>query len=1736
MQRVAAVPVGPSVELLPQSTSTLLLSLGGFLYLIFTVTCSVVFLFVLFPTTRNDHWWPGFNTSGTQTFLSDVFNAKLIAGESGEFSLLDLSREKDYSVPTTFIDMRRVSARRLLLLPIPLETAIQVLRRNTFQTNIRTTTPYCWADLDLRWQLAHTAKRQERCLAHDSQNAAVYLETMLRNSYNWLSSQYYLPMRTVIFDDINATVAGQAWLDDLLSMTMIPVEDELALWRLHNLTEWTSQVQNLAHEGFDDAIELVSALGVHQRITITSIADVRRGLSAWTTAWAYAGIWNDLFSCQVFNCSLVRGSPLHPDQLGLTWDKDIVLNYETDSPGSRLIRTYVGQYVSIDIRFVQIPLSLIQFYSSLDQHHISSRKNAESVAVTVDAVPTSWKSDDFVYYGGNLLCPFGEARRFVQQSFGYYDDCGPQDPHTIDLTCHSAAFAIAASNLQHNDIPGVCKACSTDYDICSEAITQAFNEETELPQLGLIDQVTLDVKALNLSIIQMATNVTAGNDILLMQKMIADGDLWSFFGWVTIWEWVDGQREVFVFEGDESSITIVSRPYGYLPLPANRLELPQVACQYIRVLVVYVSLILFSIGLVLIVFGALSRFDIDGSNLLSFNRVVGSVWLGRPLLFLRGMTAILVLSTGSVDFVQINGAATIISSRRSIFEVALLAGESTWVVYVLNDLFLPFTTYLSSLCAPLSSLLAFVITADIELTHPFQMTATISRTCSYKTLMSGIVCTSGVVSVGSVTRAGILVSVQLGCVVVAYAIIRIVNGGLKNPRVPPELTQHVAVPAAADAFFTTARGTTYNLDNVACVMSGIIPAFGFVLDVKLWTLFDAVKSSRASGLVLKRCSLGTKRKLEGVLASPAQKRILRVWSVLGFGYMGLSIGSSYTFLRLTESTMTNDFWWATFDLNNTQAYLSNWFNAQLTTMFNRATVHFNDLERALLVTMQNTTDPNVNCPPAYSSMIQDEVNSLPNVISALRQMKSCDILWIFSAYCFVDFEQTWELANSLARQERCRRQYATNGAVYLDGLFRNNHKLALCWGDAWDIAIFGTLRESNAGIAWMDKTLAAELSVVDEVTFWKEHGISHYSTQWQNFKSLGVIESVDVVNALSVAYPLTLKKSNGTFQLSRQTSYKMYWGLAGDLTSISRNGSTMYHKSLVRQASNFAFQNTTLEIQLMANNSLPTPLTPGLSLLRAMLGPFGSIDMYRVAVPPSLIQLHLNLTQALILPLANSLDAQVDFWPYYASSMVSPQPASWDKVYFWGGDVLCPEQPSPQLEIQVAFSLQGSCGINLNEITMVTPELAIKALVAAGMTYNISEGRSIEETCERATHWEACDHVLKVGNALIEHDIMSRSDVELYFTAAQRIKSAEIDINLFQYISREHNSMISISTPGLFDDLDFEFFGWVMLFEWVQGLREVVSFQGDIGAITLLSTKYGLTVSPADAMEVPLNLALYVHRVVQYFTFVLMCVAVIVVKYIIHSRGYIQGLNLFSFNRVAGLVWLGRPLVFIRGVTAITLLSTASLELRRPHAGLVAFLDAPPTNPIKTIFSAGEATWLAYILNDLFSLVTKQYTTSYSLKSSLLLWAAAATWSFLSPVNHSVEIGRMCSIVSVDSQIVCKSGVVRIGNDDRFVGLILLAIASCILCYAIERAIIRRQVPPSQKATSLFLYAAAKYQFRREQWEFMGVYYLDRASAVLNGILSLSMRGFHYVFDIKTWRLYIYPVEPQHPHEPMHLR
>ncbi|KAH9118844.1 hypothetical protein LEN26_011919 [Aphanomyces euteiches] len=319
-------------------------------------------------------------------------------------------------------------------------------------------------------------------------------------------------------------------------------------WQNHNLTFWTGQVQNLVQEGYDDSIVLVNALGIEQSIKIASIPDVNRGLSAWTIGWASTGLIADLIVCQVVHCSLVRGSPLHPEELGIDWDTDMY-NGNTETVGRRLVRNSLGPYISIDLRFVQPPSSLIRLFTVFDESFSSlPRLDVLDEICTVDAVLIAWQSNEFVFYGGNPLCPFGPAKEYIQQSFGYYDDCGSQDQHTIDFASRSVAFAVSAISLEPNDIPLTCRASTSSYSSCSNFLMKIATGMKVSLQRDQVHEATQDVEALNLTMIQMATNTPDNTDMILTQDMIAAGDPWSIFGWVTIWEWVDGQREVFVFE------------------------------------------------------------------------------------------------------------------------------------------------------------------------------------------------------------------------------------------------------------------------------------------------------------------------------------------------------------------------------------------------------------------------------------------------------------------------------------------------------------------------------------------------------------------------------------------------------------------------------------------------------------------------------------------------------------------------------------------------------------------------------------------------------------------------------------------------------------------------------------------------------------------------------------------------------------------------------------------------------------------------------------------------------------------------------------------------------------------------------------------------------------------------------------------------------------------------------------
>ncbi|KAH9150047.1 hypothetical protein AeRB84_007043, partial [Aphanomyces euteiches] len=132
------------------------------------------------------------------------------------------------------------------------------------------------------------------------------------------------------------------------------------------------------------------------------------------------------------------------------------------------------------------------------------------------------------------------------------------------------------------------------------------------------------------------------------------------------------------------------------------------------------------------------------------------------------------------------------------------------------------------------------------------------------------------------------------------------------------------------------------------------------------------------------------------------------------------------------------------------------------------------------------------------------------------------------------------------------------------------------------------------------------------------------------------------------------------------------------------------------------------------------------------------------------------------------------------------------------------------------------------------------------------------------------------------------------------------------------------------------------------------------------------------------------------------------------------------------------------------------------------------TRLFKTFLAAGEVSWLGFVLSDILMVYTAQYTPAYVFKCNFMVWGLAAILSWVSPVTHTATIQRQCTFAHVDYQLVCSSGTIAIGSFSRFT-----------------------------------------------------VYYLDPASAVINGILSIRFSNVYYVLDLKVWRIFVIeePVE-----------
>ena len=1312
----------------------------------------------------------------------------------------------------------------------------------------------------------------------------------------------------------------------------------------------------------------------------------------------------------------------------------------------------------------------------------------------VDLVPPSWRDADLVYYGGNLMCLWNDPKPFVQPPMTPMDDCSAQQPWYLALSPELVLFGLSAMNtLDTRIIDNIC-AHQTAQSVCISVLRAA----APLAMRSIVHEALPSiVMPFNVSVLQLASDATAGNWTLLLQRL----ESWDFFGPLLLLQWAQGLREVVAFAGDNGTLVLLSDIPAPSALNANTSTL-SVASRVLLLLIVYSTAVLGAITLLLIVHIIHVRGRCLSQNVAFFHRVAGSTWLGRPLMFLRGSVALVLLATAPIDVHRdAHGVTTsLLLPERSIVDIGILSSEAGWVAYVLYELLLPLHARPPRAPAPVSSIFLWCLFFGWTLVSPVAVEATLHRECSAINMFQDVHCASATVVLGSTSRVLGFFAAQLVGVVVAV---------LCSGRWPMEsmaaYEPPVMISGAGQAFLAPTPP-----DIVAGILCGLVPlGRNAVFDIKLWTISSVSSASSIEATDDRLRSRAPSATLVPVKASSWKMNLLL--KLLGVAAIALDLSGSVSYLALTTESMPNDLLWPHFNISGTHAFLAQWFvdEGALGT-----SVHA--LDDVVINARGDFSTPIASVPALTQGGARAQyatLTSLSDAIAGLRRVDGCDGPWVSTQYCYLDFNQEWEMANSVQRQERCK-SMVTNGAVFLASLLRNID-VAACWGESFEIGFASDLRESHAGQALLASFAPPYLSIDDEVSLWNQKRITSYVLQWQNYKSIGLINTYTVASAYGAAYPFTLQSTAGYYRLASQTSFLMYWGLANDLGNLLHNTSIVGGTSLLRSSRRFAFRNHSLS-DVYGMTGLLDPTTPGIHhALTSSIGPYGTIDTYYEPVP-DVVRRAAHATYNLLRTLRVQAPASYDDGnnPPYD---VSPVPLAWLEMNFRaaGGSVLCPPSLGYAAPITMrmydAFTFEAPCSTLLASTSFVPT--ADQHLFAYIFTEKTTTNSSSLCTQAGMQEWSCNATLNRVAEFLAPFEDIVANLTDIYrndMVAA----ITPLRVELFQFGKASYRSPISTYYYPILDP-PFDYFGWLWIDDWIRGHRDVVTFFGDAGRRTIIGGPLLASSQPVDHSELPTVFALYARRGVQYVTLIMLSLASIVLLYTILLRADMEGRNLFKLSRVGGFVWVGRPLIGLRSVTALCLLSRGTVSLtRRGQFTTFAQVHVPW---YATVLAANEVTWLLSIVNDLDLLYTRGTSATYATIEMLVVWSCAACISVLAPIRPTISVHPICTPVEFDFQMSCVSGTVHAGSWTRLLVLVGLVVGLHVVGGTLWR---RRWPPPLQyRSRSRLLAGGAKWLFHHAPWQANRVYYLDRASAALNGLLSVRAGNAFYVLDVKTWRL-----------------
>ncbi|OQR95768.1 hypothetical protein THRCLA_07581 [Thraustotheca clavata] len=667
----------------------------GVTYLLISMTLSILYIEMINDSMANDLFWPSLSPNGAHSYLLDLFSQHLLVNKQNDLDIFDAS--------SAIIDKYDAEISTHILWPsyprsivytqlTTVEDAIQGFRSfDTFYT-ISLFTQYCWVDFDNRWEMAHTIQRQARCYQRYQQNGAVYLEAILRNIDwdKWLngnSQSFMIGIGNFLLQSSD----GQLWLSNE-PHAFKSIDTEVKYWKSKGITEYILQWNNRIQTGISESIAVVNAFGWRQPLTMYHIAHSAREPS-WTTFGLYWSFTDDLWVASISNGSIVRNST---NFLGDTSMEDNYYVYPFTS-ASIVIHDLVGPFQSIDTFFISPPIQLTEMIATFNSIFIQAFQTNATLfqsyknlpTLTLDPIPKTWQQSSYQYYGGGPLCNARNSTTFVQASFSFDDICGQPKPLQILIRQKTALFAYIRLRSSGISVKDPCGLCLTTEVQCLSALNQLEIIYNDLIANSTIHDILTNTSNLVNCQVEMIQLASLNDTSFVLRQNILQ-DEWFFFGYIELYEWVYGEREVVSFEGDAGTFVVLSERLNGFTFAANQKDIPNTTSQYLWGTTIATTFLLLTVAL-LTLFIYVRSTSYSSYHLLFFNRIVGPVWLGRPLMIVRSATAIVILSTSPIVFDSSNGFGRFLFEPRSFGYRMLLASEASWLTDVMIDILLIFT-------------------------------------------------------------------------------------------------------------------------------------------------------------------------------------------------------------------------------------------------------------------------------------------------------------------------------------------------------------------------------------------------------------------------------------------------------------------------------------------------------------------------------------------------------------------------------------------------------------------------------------------------------------------------------------------------------------------------------------------------------------------------------------------------------------------------------------------------------------------------------------------------------------------------------------------------------------------------------------------------------------------------------------------------------------------------------------